>query len=364
MPATDSVTCTFNDSIGTLVFPSGQSPYDVSGKKLKAIMEKAYMEAVNKKEHELEASAVGILEQRLESLGFCREQREAIRRLARRNGMSIISGPAGNGKSTVLKHIMEYKVAGPVCCYVIEDSNDDDTRHTGDVNVYGNVIAEAMRSDMRSNPAALMMLICIMIDEILNPESAVAAIDFALTGHSVWATLHASDAFSIVTRLESLLKAARENDPFDAICDSNGLSGLCNQRLVPLLCPECKRRWVDLSESDRRRSISDDLYMRLVGADGRFARKEDLENVFVRGDTQCDYCNSTGLHGKSIVAETVELTKDILSELRQGNTLKARQIWMEQNNGFSIVDHAVEKVKKGVMDPTIAECHLGVPLTI
>jgi type II secretory ATPase GspE/PulE/Tfp pilus assembly ATPase PilB-like protein len=319
--------------------------------------------------------AHGTLEQRLESLGFTYGQRETIRRLTQRRGMSIIAGPTGSGKSTVLKHIMESMVAeAPDKSYFsVEDppeyqmrgiaqirvetnsSNDDDKAPSWDerAHAYTDAIAGAMRSDPD----------VIMIGEIRYPEAAVAAIDAALTGHSVWATLHASDAFGIITRLESLLRSARVNDPLDAICDSNALSGLCNQRLIALLCPECKRRWVDLPEDERRRSISDDLYMRLVGMADRFDHKKDMEKVFVRGNTQCEFCKNSGLHNMTVAAETVELTNDILSELRQGNKLKARQIWMEQHKGLSFVDHAVELIKKGMMDPTIAESRLGETLT-
>lgn len=312
--------------------------------------------------------AGGSLESRMSRLGFEKHQIEILNSLCKRGGLSLISGPTGHGKSTFLKHIMEsmvefqpqksyfsvedppeYPIQGICQIQVNTGKKDSDVvdTHMSRAAAYNDAIAGAMRSDPD----------VIMIGEIRYGEAADAAINAALTGHGVWATIHASDAFAVVTRLEGLLRQAKVSDPLDAICDANVLSGLCYQRLIPVLCPECKRRLVDLSDSEKAASIEPDLDNRL---------KEVLPNeygeVFVRGNG-CEACNHEGNKGLTVAAETVQLDHEMLKHLRDGNKLKARHIWKERHQGMSYVDHAIKKIGMGISDPTDAETRLGVPLT-
>lgn len=314
--------------------------------------------------------ASGSLEERMSKLGFHPRQIDTLQNLCKRGGLTLISGPTGHGKSTFLKHVMEsmvenmpqksyfsvedppeYPIRG-LCQIQVNTSkgaagNEVDS-HAARSAAYSDAIAGAMRSDPDT----------IMIGEIRYAESAVAAIDAALTGHGVWATIHASDSFAVVTRLEGLLRQARVSNPLDAICDSNVLSGLCYQRLIPVLCPHCKKRLVNLKGQERNIAVAPDLHERL----GSVIKPEEFENVHVRGDG-CEYCKNDGNVGLTVAAETVLLDHQILRELREGNKLKARRLWQDTQQGMSYVDHAILKIAHGEVDPTAAETRLGVPLT-
>lgn len=312
--------------------------------------------------------AGGTLEERMTKLGFEKSQVEVLNNLCKRGGLALIAGATGHGKSTFLKHVMEsmveyqpkrsyfsvedppeYPIRG-VCQIQVntgqKNSTEFDTNQSRAM-AYNDAIAGAMRSDPD----------VIMIGEIRYGEAADAAINAALTGHGVWATIHASDAFAVVTRLEGLLRQVKINNPLDAICDANVLSGLCYQRLIPVLCPECKRRLVDLSSSERAEAVSPDLDNRLLAV-----LPNQYGEVFVRNIAGCDACDHKGNIGLTVAAETVQLDHEMLRHLREGNKMKARQIWKAQN-GMSYVEHAIMKIGMGMSDPTDAETRLGVPLT-
>lgn len=325
-------------------------------------------------------NAQGSLEQRLMALGFTGEaerneqsgkvlvenQCANVRFLTQRTGLNIISGPTGHGKSTALKHIMEsmtlespdrayhsvedppeYPLKGVHQIKVItKQNNQGSEEHVKRAEAYMAAIAGAMRSD----PDVLM------IGEIRYPEAAVAAIDAALTGHAVWATLHANNGFGIITRLESLLRAANYRDPLDALCDPNVLAGLEYQRLIAKLCPHCKRRWMDLSKEERERAMPVDVRQRLF----RVLEASQLEQMCVQGEG-CAHCGQQGELGQTVAAEVIVMDQEMLGMLRKGDMVKAYNHWKNMG-GMSYIEHALNLIRQGVVDPVTVERRLGVPL--
>lgn len=325
-------------------------------------------------------NAQGSLEQRLMALGFtgsaerdeqtgkilAENQCASVRFLTQRTGLTIISGPTGHGKSTALKHIMEsmtlespdrayhsvedppeYPLKGVHQIKVItKQNNQGSEEHAKRAEAYMAAIAGAMRSD----PDVLM------IGEIRYPEAAVAAIDAALTGHAVWATLHANNGFGIITRLESLLRAANYRDPLDALCDPNVLAGLEYQRLIAKLCPHCKRRWMDLTREERERAIPADVRARLF----RVLEASQLEQMCVQGEG-CAKCAQQGEQGQTVAAEVIVMDQEMLGMLRKGDMVKAYNHWKNMG-GMSYIEHALNLIRQGVVDPVTVERRLGVPL--
>lgn len=270
-------------------------------------------------------SAKGSLQERMTALGFTKDQCDTAQFLTRRTGLSIISGPTGHGKSTFLKHVMESMTQrNPEKAYFsIEDppeyplmgvrqvmisSNDREHR----AEAYCDAIAGAMRSD----PDVLM------IGEIRYEEAAVAAIDAALTGHSVWATIHANNAMGIIARLVSILATHYQN-PLEQLCDHNVLAGLEYQRLLPMLCPNCKIRLFDIPVGERERYLPEDVAIRLSRA------LDDRESVFVRG-AGCERCRKRGLIGQTVAAEIIATDQEMLGYLREGNFPRAQEYWLQK----------------------------------
>lgn len=313
-------------------------------------------------------AAEGDLQSRMLALGFSKLQYETMHFLTQRTGLVIISGPTGHGKSTVLKHVMESMTEQnpEKAFHSVEDPPEYPLRDVQQIKVstkqeadrfaraqsYTNAIGGAMRSD----PDVMM------IGEIRFAEAAVAAIDAALTGHAVWATIHANNAFGIITRIESLLRTAGFRDPLDALCDPNVLAGLEYQRLIAMLCPKCKRHFGTLSKDEQKlalpKTVLDALNRTLEHEQIYGDNKHD--GIYVRGDG-CEHCDQQGLRGQTVTAEIVSLDQDMLALLRNGKMLDAHNMWKEKG-GKTYIEHAVDLVKNGTLDAFIATSRLGVPL--
>lgn len=305
--------------------------------------------------------ARGTLEERVTALGYTEDDAGRLRFLTQRTGATIISGPTGHGKSTLLKHVMEsmasenpernhmsvedppeYPLRGVKQILVSTNGNG-----SSDPGERGRAYLNAIAGCMRSDPDVLM------IGEIRYPEAAGAVIDAALTGHGVWATLHANNGFGIIRRMVSLLNAAQFVNPLEYLCDHNVLAGLIYQRLVPELCPQCA---VPLSESVKTPfalpSPVMDRLMRVL---------DDLDGVKVRG-AGCDHCRKLGIVGQRVAAEVIQTDPTLLSFLRRDEFPKAEEYWRKELHGRSYVRHAVDLINQGLVDPHLAELRLGVPL--
>ncbi len=312
-------------------------------------------------------SAKGSLRNRLASLGYEDTDIGRFRFLTERSGLTIIAGPTGHGKSTLLKHVMEAQAeeAPEKSFQSVEDPPEYplagvkqvmvSTGNVADPAARGRNYIDAIAGAMRSDPDVLM------IGEIRFPEAAVAAIDAALTGHGVWATLHANNALGIIMRMVSLLNAAHYADPLEYLCDHNVLAGLVYQRLVPALCPHCKIKLMDIQQAGeeglayRRKVLPDYVFKRLERA------VNNPENVHIRGKG-CPHCNNFGFAGQTIAAEVIVTDHTLLKHVRNGSISNAYQHWRENMKGRTVIQDAIQKIERGILDPHMTEIRLGIPL--
>lgn len=313
-------------------------------------------------------AASGTLEGRTSRLGFTVAQQAILRSLTNRTGLIIISGPTGHGKSTLLKHGMESmaeekpqksymacedppEVPMKGVAQVLVSTNLD--RATLDERKRGLAYIEAIAGALRSNPDVLM------IGEIRYPEAAAAAVNAALTGHAVFATLHANNAFGIIPRMQSLLNEAGYVEPLEHLCDPNVLAGMVYQRLIPILCPDCKislGKLIDEGPERRRYHVSDRLfeYLQPIAVNG-------IDAVFVRGEG-CEHCGNEGFVGLQVAAEVIAPDIHMLDLLRSGKSAEAYSYWIKEQKGVSYIGHACQLVADGLADPAETENRLGVPL--
>ena len=323
------------------------------------------------------SGATGSLEERLTTLGFTakeqicfeasgnsrtvRAQTEIFRDLASRTGIVFISGPTGSGKTTVLAHCMEALIEErPGDNFLsIEDPPEKPIKGMYQIPVIsregdqrGSAYTEAIAGTNRDDPDT------VMIGEIRYGEAALATLEVALSGNSVWTTIHAADALGIVQRLDVLLRALMA-DPLLVICDTIVLSGLVFQRLVPMLCPRCK---IPLRENHK--ALSPDVLARL-----RRAIPEDLifggssgEGIFMRGHG-CSHCADSGHRGllrQTVVAETIAVDAELLGLLRTRKRQEAREYWLSELSGMTFLEHARLLIANGVTGPLETEEMLSV----
>lgn len=298
--------------------------------------------------------ATGALENRLAKLGFLDCQIETVRYLTTRTGLNIISGPTGHGKSTALKHILECMRAENMqkAFMSVEDPPefhlegvDQIAVDTKNVSSREQAYIDAIAGAMRSDPD------CLLIGEMRYAEAIAAAINVALSGHSIWATLHASDAISIILRMATILEEKGMSNALDHICEPSVLAGLEYQRLIPQLCPHCSKRLHDVI----------DTYNENMAKKISRALKTEDENVRVRGEG-CEHCNNTGIKGQKIAAEVIATDATFLNLIRQNKIAKAKEYWIQEKGGITHVQHALKYIKEGKADPFITEDRLGLPL--
>lgn len=285
-------------------------------------------------------------------LGYTAQQKTMVQYLKKRpTGITLISGPTGSGKSTTLqrtlksliretqsrKHVItvedppEYPIPGAVQTPVSNTHSEEDRSRA---------FQDAIKGAMRADPDV------IMIGEVRDPPSAKLAFQAAMTGHQVWTTVHANGAFHVIARMLDL------GSSLENVTDPSILSGMICQRLLKTLCPSCKKPFNQISEKFKTEHLTFNEDVR------RFSGLVDLNDAYVLGDG-CPKCKQSGFSGRTVVAEVVVSDRKIMSYIRSGNIPDAIAYWKAEQGGMSMIDHAILKIKQGVVDPFVTEDELG-----
>lgn len=258
--------------------------------------------------------------QSLAGLGMPREIADSLTRiLSQPQGMLLVTGPTGSGKSTTLYSSL-YLVHKPtVNIITVEDPVEYAVPGLNQVQVNtkaGLTFASCLRSILRQDPNV------IMVGEIRDKETAEIAIKAAQTGHLVLSTLHTNDSASAVTRLLDL------GVPGFQIATS--VTGIIAQRLVRRLC-SCHHNVPPSHEH----------IARLVQAGARIEPK--THHI----PTGCDTCDQTGYKGRVGIYEMLEFDDAIRSAVRSsGRTDEIRAL--ARHNGMKLMqEYAIERVCEG-----------------
>ncbi|MEW5855446.1 MAG: ATPase, T2SS/T4P/T4SS family, partial [Myxococcota bacterium] len=170
------------------------------------------------------------LDQDLGSLIVAEKVAQVVRKLFYRpNGLVLVTGPTGSGKTTTLYAALRERMNPEVAICTVEDPIEYDLPGVTQVQVNESIglnFAEAMRAFMRQDPDV------ILLGETRDATTARLACNAALTGHLVLSSMHTNDAISAVVRLRDM-----QVEPFVL---SSALLGVINQRLVRRICPACR----------------------------------------------------------------------------------------------------------------------------
>ncbi|MGD8727196.1 MAG: GspE/PulE family protein, partial [Gemmatimonadales bacterium] len=171
----------------------------------------------------------------LDSLGLTAEESAAITDLLEnRDGIILVTGPTGSGKTTTLYSAIRHVQSEGVNIVTVEDPVEYRLQGIVQVQVHekaGLTFASALRSILRQDPDV------VLVGEIRDRETAQIAVQASLTGHLVLSTLHTNDAPNAVTRLVDI-----GMEPYKI---ASALRGVVAQRLMRRLCPTCKEVWVE-----------------------------------------------------------------------------------------------------------------------
>ena len=198
------------------------------------------------------------------------------------NGIILVTGPTGSGKSTTLYTALSELSTEEVNVVTVEDPVEANVEGVNQVQTNakaGLTFASALRSILRQDPDI------IMIGEIRDEETAEIAVSAAITGHLVVSTLHTNSASATITRMINM------GLPPYLVADS--VIGILAQRLVRRLCPKCKKEKMATAEDKKELGIKPEANVKIYEKGG------------------CAYCNNTGYQGRIAVYEIMDVTPEI-----------------------------------------------------
>ncbi|MBK8974933.1 MAG: Flp pilus assembly complex ATPase component TadA [Planctomycetes bacterium] len=254
----------------------------------------------------------------LGSLGIGNQRLQALRDLIHRpDGILLVAGPTGSGKTTTLyAAIEEINAPGKNIC-TVENPVEYNLRGINQVqaNQKGGLgFADALRSLLRQDPDVLM------VGEIRDKETATIAVQASLTGHLVMATLHTNDAVSAVTRLINM--------GIEPYLIGAALRGVLSQRLVRCLCPSC-REPIDPPSSAVR----------------HFGSLPDGQYYTGRG---CDSCRGTGYVGRIGIYELLVVSDDFSDLISRSPSLGELRRAAQKDGLMTLLSDGLRKASEGI----------------
>jgi general secretion pathway protein E len=225
----------------------------------------------------------------LEALGLNEGVVDILRRVATApHGLFLVTGPTGSGKTTTLYALLQTFVGSAKKVLSVEDPVEYQFDHVVQTQVapqIGLTFASALRSFLRQDPDV------ILVGEIRDRETAAVAVQAAMTGHLVLASVHANDACGIIPRLRDM-----GVEPYQLAA---GLRGAAAQRLVRRLCPSCRRR---RPPTEAELAFASSL-------------KCDLPTAFEAPG--CSSCGGSGYKGRMAIGEAFLTTEPLLRAIAE-----------------------------------------------
>ena len=222
----------------------------------------------------------------LERIGFLPEDLKVIESVIKKpHGVIFVTGPTGSGKSTTLYAALAKINSDATKIIAIEDPIEYQLRGVNQIQVnpkIGLSFATGLRHMLRHDPDVMM------IGEVRDFETAEIAIRAALTGHLVFSTLHTNDAAGAVTRLLDM--------GIEQFLVSSSLECLIAQRLVRVICPQCKTP-VSAKQESLKQMLKDIHF--------------DPNSVEIYEGKGCEACRFTGYHGRTAIHEILVVTEQI-----------------------------------------------------
>lgn len=264
----------------------------------------------------------GVSLRRLESVGFGSRDESRFRGLLNRNqGLVLVTGPTGSGKTTTLYAGLQELNTGEFQIITVEDPVEYRLDRVLQIQVQPAIdysFATALRHILRHDPDV------ILIGEIRDLETARIAVESALTGHLVLSTLHANSAAQTITRLAEI--------GIDPYLVSATLAGVLAQRLVRRNCTACRRPEV-------------------VEPAVREALGVQPDEVFWRG-AGCEECSGVGYRGRTAVYELLEMTPALRERVRAGASSDELQAAAEKEGMVRLTAQALALARSGATSLT------------
>jgi len=242
-------------------------------------------------------------------------QHEFLDLLSNPEGLILVTGPTGSGKTSTLYSALSHLNDGRKKILTAEDPIEYEISKISQkqVNVKAG-LAELIRAFLRQDPDV------ILVGEVRDPETADVALKAAATGHIVLSTLHTSDALGSVHRLVGL------GLELDRVAEA--LLGVIAQRLVRRVCPKCAVPTPPTPQQQRRFGSLLDGINPLLG-------------------TGCEYCNNTGYKGRIGIFELLVVDTELQDAIADGCQIPELRERLADAGYKTLVDDALDKVREG-----------------
>ncbi len=274
----------------------------------------------------------------MDELGFLPEQNALFARLrSLPYGVNLITGPTGSGKSKTLQvniDLLAKECNSTKHILTVEDPPEYPIRGNQSPLNPNETWDSAITNSMRLDPDILLY------GEIRDLASARAVFRGGMTGHQVWSTLHTNNAVASLQRLVDM------GVDQHLVVDPALMTGIINQSLLPVLCPQCR-----IPATQHPEKIEANLRHRLQ-------KLRILEHACLKG-SGCSACKGLGVVDRTVVAEVLLPDLLFMKVFAEQGASAARRHWVREMGGITKIAHAITKIAQGLIDPQHAERIIG-----
>ena len=257
-------------------------------------------------------------------LGFPATEEQLKKSINKKNSITIMAAPTGEGKTTTLYSIIDYLNSPEINITTIEDPVEIRIQGLNQIEIDENKssFSSSLRTVLRQDPDI------ILVGEIRDTETGEIAIQAGQTGHYVLSTIHTIDAIEVITRLRKL--GLSDYDIASTLATS------ISQRLVRKLCTKCRK--------ERPYNEEEKKIIKTLGE--KYGVEFDL-NGKTYDAVGCKHCNNTGYYDRIGIFEILDITDELKEEIMNGkSSLEIRKKALEQNYKPLIID-GIRKVTQG-----------------
>lgn len=255
-------------------------------------------------------------------LGFSEHNINLLKKMVQRpEGVIILTGPTGSGKTTTLYTILSYINSIDKNIMTLEDPVEYHIPLIRQSNIRTDIgmdFASGIKAILRQDPDV------ILVGEIRDKDTAISAIQAAMTGHQVYSSLHTNDALASIPRLMNI------GVPNYLMAGS--LIGVFAQRLARKLCQHCKKE-EPLSEIEKK--IMGEKYANL----GKIYKAAG-----------CSKCDNAGYKGRTVIAEILVFDRELDDMVSSSKSRKEMHAYIMANGFVSMQEDGLEKVSAGITD--------------